>query len=67
MWDIIKCKAISESSFRPDIPDFQAFSAPWTFVRGNQDFPLTKPPLSPNETICFPKAFSTLSLHTPSL
>ena len=67
----INCKAISESSFLPDIPDFQAFSAPWTFLRGNSDFPLTKPPLSPNETPSFPKALSapgqTLNISDISL
>ena len=59
----INCKAISESSFHPDIPDFQAFSAPWTFLRGNSDFPLTKLPLSPNETSRFPRALSAFYLH----
>jgi hypothetical protein len=56
-------KQFQNRRFRPDTPDFQPFSAFWTFVRGNSDFPLTKPPLSPNETTRFPKALFTLSLQ----
>ena len=42
----------------PDIACFPSFSALRTFLRGNSDFPLTKRPLSPNETLRFPKALS---------
>jgi len=48
--------------FCPDIPALRPFQPPGTFLRGNSDFPLTKPPLSPNETIRFPKAFSAMRL-----
>ena len=42
----------------PKIPGLQPVLALWTFPRGNPDFPLTKLPLSPNETFSFPKALS---------
>ena len=55
------CKAISELPLRPEILVFQPILALWTFLRGNSDFPLTKLPLSPNETSRYPKALSALS------
>ena len=44
--------------YHPEILVFQPISAFWTFPRGNLDFPLTKLPLSPNETSRFPRALS---------
>ena len=52
-------KQFQNDYFRPKIPVFQSFSASWTFLRGNSDFPLTKLPLSPNETFRFPRVLST--------
>ena len=54
-------KQFQNRHFHRGIPVFQPISAFWTFPRGNLDFPLTKLPLSPNETSRFPKALSALS------
>ena len=51
-------KQFQDCYFHPEIPVFQPISASWTFLRGNSDFPLTKLPLSPNETSLFPKVLS---------
>ena len=56
-------KQFQDYYFRPKIPVFQPISASWTFPRGNLDFPLTKLPLSPNETSRFPRALSAFYLH----
>ena len=51
-------KQFQDCYFHPEIPVFQPISASWTFLRGNSDFPLTKLPLSPNETSRFPRPLS---------
>ena len=56
-------KQFRNHHFRPEIPVFQPISASWTFPRGNSDFPLTKLPLSPNETSRFPRALSAFYFH----